>query len=95
VHILDLEERSARFRQLQDESWGIFKSKNRDYGDAFKDTGIIGLLIRIFDKLARAISISRKSIVLVTDEALRDTCIDGSNYLLMIAMLLDEGIDEK
>jgi hypothetical protein len=42
------------------------------------------------DKIARAQSISTKSVSLVDSESLRDTLIDLHNYSAMAIMLLDE-----
>ena len=44
-----------------------------DYGDAFAKYGLIGVLIRIEDKIQRGISISKKGVTLVSDEGLKDT----------------------
>ncbi len=64
--------------------------KNADYGDAFAKYGIIGVLMRIEDKLQRSISISNKGVNLVENECIRDTLIDLHNYAAMGMMLLDE-----
>ena len=59
-------------------------------GDSFAKYGIIGVLIRMEDKLQRALSISNSGINLVEDEGIRDTLIDLHNYSAMALMLLDE-----
>ena len=73
------------------------KKKNQDYGDAFANYGVIGVLVRMGDKIARLQSISTKSVSLVNSESLRDTLIDLHNYSAMAIMLLDENDenDEK
>lgn len=63
------------------------KKKNADYGDAFSKFGIIGVLVRIEDKIMRAFSITRNGINLVDNESLRDTLLDLHNYAAMALML--------
>ena len=65
----------------------LFKKKNADYGDAFSKFGIIGVLVRIEDKIMRAFSITRNGINLVDNESLRDTLLDLHNYAAMALML--------
>ena len=81
--------RLNQLSNVQDEAYGLFKKKNKDYGDAFAKYGAIGVLIRIGDKINRATSISQNKIELVNDESLRDTLIDLHNYSAMAIMLLD------
>ena len=68
----------------------LFKKKNTDYGDAFANYGVIGVLVRMGDKISRLQSITTKSISLVNTESIRDTLIDLHNYSAMAIMLLDE-----
>lgn len=91
---LELEEtassRISQMQSIQNESLELFKRKNQDYGDAFANYGVIGVLVRMGDKIARAQSITTKSVSLVDTESLRDTLIDLHNYSAMAIMLLDE-----
>ena len=91
---LELEEttssRVSQMQSIQNEGLELFKRKNQDYGDAFANYGVIGVLVRMGDKIARAQSISTKSVSLVDTESLRDTLIDLHNYSAMAIMLLDE-----
>ena len=64
--------------------------KNIDYGDAFAKYGVIGVLMRIEDKLQRCVSITKNGVNLINDEGKRDTLIDLHNYSAMAIMLLDE-----
>ena len=75
---------------IQNEALDLFIKKNADYGDAFAKYGVIGVLMRIEDKLQRSISITKKGVNLVNDEGIRDTLIDLHNYAAMALMLLDE-----
>jgi hypothetical protein len=82
--------RVMQMAKVQSEGLELFKRKNSDYGDAFANYGVIGVLVRMGDKIARAQSISTKSVSLVDSESLRDTLIDLHNYSAMAIMLLDE-----
>ena len=87
--------RVSQMRLVQDEGLELFKRKNQDYGDAFANYGVLGVLVRMGDKIARLQSISTKSVSLVNSESLRDTLIDLHNYSAMAIMLLDEDEDKK
>jgi len=83
-------DRVNQMKIIQNEALELFTKKNIDYGDAFAKYGIIGVLIRIEDKLQRSISITKNGINLINDEGIRDTLIDLHNYAAMALMLLDE-----
>ena len=51
---------------------------------------LIGVLMRIEDKLQRYMSITKNGVNLINDEGIRDTLIDLHNYAAMALMLLDE-----
>ena len=82
--------RVEQLRKVQDEALELFTKKNADYGDAFAKYGVIGVLMRIEDKLQRCISITKNGVNLVGDEGIRDTLIDLHNYAAMALMLMDE-----
>ena len=82
--------RVEQLQKIQAEALELFKRKNADYGDAFAKYGVIGVLMRIEDKMQRAISITKNGVNLVEDEKIRDTLIDLTNYSAMALMLLDE-----
>jgi hypothetical protein len=81
-------ERVEQLRQIQSDALELFTKKNADYGDAFAKFGLVGVLMRIEDKIQRALSISKSGVVLVDDEGLKDTLIDLHNYAAMALMLL-------
>ena len=83
-------DRVEQMKKVQAEGLALFTKKTADYGDAFAKFGVIGVLMRIEDKIQRAISITKNGINLVDDETLRDTMIDLHNYSAMTMMLLDE-----
>lgn len=80
-------DRVEQLKQIQGEALELFTRKNADYGDAFAKYGIIGVLMRIEDKIQRALSITKNGIVLVNDESLKDTLLDLHNYAAMALML--------
>ncbi len=82
--------RVEQLKSIQKEALELFTRKNKDYGDAFAEYGVVGVLVRIQDKMQRAISISKSGITLVKDEGIRDTLIDLHNYSAMALMLIDE-----
>jgi hypothetical protein len=45
--------------KIQKEALELFTKKNIDYGDAFAKYGVIGILMRIEDKLQRCMSITK------------------------------------
>ena len=76
-------------KQVQKEGLELFTKKNADYGDAFAKYGVIGVLMRIEDKIQRSLSITKNGVNLI-DEGIRDTLIDLHNYAAMALMLMDE-----
>ena len=83
--------RAEQMQKVQEECLEMFKKKNQDYGDAFAKFGVIGVLMRIEDKIQRSLSITKNGVNLVNDESIRDTLLDLHNYAAMAVILLDEG----
>jgi len=79
--------RVEQLKKIQKEGLELFIKKNADYGDAFAKYGIVGVLMRIEDKIQRALSITNKGVNLVNDEGMKDTLIDLHNYAAMAIML--------
>ena len=82
--------RTEQMITVQTEGLELFKRKNEDYGDAFAKYGVIGVLMRIEDKIQRSMSITTNGVNLVNDESILDTLIDLHNYAAMAIMLMDE-----
>jgi hypothetical protein len=82
--------RVQQLANIQSEALELFTRKNKDYGDAFAKFGLVGVLMRIEDKIQRALSITKNGVVLVDDEGLRDTLLDLHNYAAMALMLESE-----
>ena len=83
-------DRVKQMETIQTEALELFKKKNADYGDAFANYGVVGVLVRMGDKISRLSSITKSGITLVNTESLRDTLLDLHNYSAMAMMLLDE-----
>ena len=81
-------DRVEQLKTIQENALELFKRKNQDYGDAFAKYGLIGVLMRIEDKIQRSISITRNRITLVDDESIKDTLLDLHNYAAMALMLI-------
>lgn len=88
-------DRVEQMTKIQKEGLELFKRKNADYGDAFAKFGPVGVLVRLEDKIQRAISINKSGVTMVNDESMRDTMIDLHNYAAMMIMLMDEGASEE
>jgi hypothetical protein len=82
--------RVEQMQTIQKEALQLFTKKNIDYGDAFAKYGVIGVLMRMEDKLQRCMSITKNGVTLINDEGIRDTLLDLHNYSAMALMLLDE-----
>ena len=87
--------RVEQMEKVHKEGLDLFKKKNADYGDAFAKFGTIGVLMRIEDKIQRALNITNSGIQLVNDERIEDTLIDLHNYSAMALMLLNEEKNNK
>ena len=84
------ETRVEQMKRIHAIALDIFTKKNTDYGDAFAEFGVIGVLMRIEDKIKRSLSITKNGVNLVNDEGIKDTLLDLHNYAAMALMLLDE-----
>lgn len=82
--------RIEQMKKIQADALELFCRKNADYGDAFAKYGVIGVLMRIEDKIQRSLSITKNGVNLVNDEGMRDTLLDLHNYAAVALMLLDE-----
>ena len=90
MELLNSKNRVEQMKQIQKTGLELFTKKNTDYGDAFAKFGLIGVLMRIEDKIQRSLSITNNGVNLVDDESIRDTLLDLHNYAAMGLMLLDE-----
>jgi hypothetical protein len=81
-------DRVQQLQIIQAEALDLFARKNKDYGDAFATFGLVGVLVRLEDKIKRALSIQHNQITLVDSESIQDTLLDLHNYAAMGLMLL-------
>jgi anti-sigma28 factor (negative regulator of flagellin synthesis) len=76
-------------KELTDKAIKTMKAKNHDYAsDAdpyrnFQTFGLLGILVRLSDKLARLRSFTENGEVKVSDESVEDTIIDIINYAVL------------
>jgi hypothetical protein len=82
-------DRVSQLKIIQQEALELFIKKNADYGDAFSKFGIIGILMRIEDKIQRSLTITKNGINLIESESLKDTLLDLHNYAAMGLMLIE------
>lgn len=91
LHIKNTMSQIHTYDSLQKNAKELFTNKNADYGDAFANFGVVGVLVRIGDKVSRLeTSVSGKQFK-VNDESILDTLIDLYNYSIMAIMLMQEG----
>ena len=88
-------DRVEQMKKIQNNALELFRKKNIDYGDAFAKYGVIGVLMRIEDKIQRSLSITNNGVNLVNDEGIKDTLLDLHNYAAMALMLLNENENEN
>ena len=68
-------DRVEQMKVIQKNALELFRKKNIDYGDAFAKYGIIGVLMRIEDKIQRSLSITKNGVNMVNDENIKDTLL--------------------
>jgi hypothetical protein len=88
-------DRVEQMKKIHQEALELFIKKNTDYGDAFAKFGVIGVLMRIEDKIQRALSITKSGVALVDSENIRDTMLDLHNYAAMALMLMNEKSEDQ
>ena len=86
---------TERFINIQREQLELFIKKNLDYGDSYKDYGVVGVLVRMTDKINRLKKVSRTTIDLgVPSETLKDTLQDLSIYAILGLMEIQRFVDD-
>lgn len=62
----------------------LFEKKNKDYGNSFEDFAILGIIVRLNDKINRILNLSKSETrELVVDERMEDTINDLYNYCMI------------
>ena len=80
------------YNDLMEGLWNIYKAKNADYGDSFKNSldefGRIAFVVRASDKMERLKQLMRYE-VQVKDESINDTVQDLALYCIMYLLEYD------
>lgn len=79
------------YQRIHEECLNDFNLKKVDYGDSLNDYGLIGVLMKLEEKIKQNIHISKSGVELVPSEHLRNTLIDLYNHTAMAMILLDQG----
>ena len=65
----------------------LFEKKNADYGNSFVDFGLIGIVVRLNDKINRILNLNlldgEQENIQVVDEKIEDTINDLYNYCII------------
>ena len=87
-----------RLEKLMAEMLGIYKAKNKDYGDSFsksfEEFGLIAPVVRMNDKMNRIKSLTQSEGRQVKGESLRDSLVDLANYAMMTVIELDQQVED-
>jgi len=86
-----LKEDQKRFCKILWEAMKLRWRKLNDYGTSYQKFGSLGVVIRLSDKISRLERLIKGQKAKVTDENMKDTCLDIINYATMAIMLLDQG----
>lgn len=82
------------FKKITKEMMELYEMKNADYGssasDTYKKFGMNAYLVRMNDKLNRAITLVNNDNQQVKSESLRDTLIDLANYSVLAIIDLEK-----
>tara|TARA_R100001443_G_scaffold114871_1_gene131520 strand:+ start:389 stop:736 length:348 start_codon:yes stop_codon:yes gene_type:complete len=91
------------FEFITDEMFELFKKKQEDYGptnigmgsrtvdnDDDVERSMIGLAIRLNDKIQRLMNLTFKNIKKPNNESIEDTLIDIANYAVMAKIVLNK-----
>ena len=68
--------------KVQEKAHELFVRKNQDYGNSFAKFGIVGILVRLQDKIDRCLTLLDNE-PQIKEERVQDTLIDISNYACM------------
>lgn len=79
-----------KLMRVYSETAELVMRKNTDYKDSWQHDGIIGLTVRIKDKLNRIENLSDGSQALVADEKIEDTARDLIGYAALLMLSVSE-----
>lgn len=81
-----------KIQEQADELAALLIRKNADYGNSFEEQfnkrGLIGVLIRLEDKISRLDNLQNKDAQV--NESIEDTLLDIAGYALLASMLVGD-----
>lgn len=91
VFLVNINTTGKTIVELQQENFELFKRKNKDYGDSFEDFGLVGIIVRLNDKINRVLQLYESLNTTngkvyrpaVEDERIEDTIQDLYNYCII------------
>lgn len=98
---MEKEKGIKRFREIQDEQFNLHKVKNHDYAaesyisnlkscEAFGINPLIGIVVRLTDKLSRLSSFCEQGVLKVKDEKIEDTLNDIAVYAILARIMYEQ-----
>jgi hypothetical protein len=78
---------TTTLKKVQEQAFELFVKKNQDYGNSFAKFGIVGILVRLQDKIDRCLILLDNE-PQIKEEKICDTMLDISNYACMGICLL-------
>lgn len=83
------EKKNMTIEEIRNTALELFARKNADYGDAFAEYGLLGVIVRIGDKVFRLKTLTENNTktLQVKEESINDTLEDLFNYSAMAVML--------
>lgn len=94
--VYQLNQEQTLFIDTLTEMLRIFISKNTDYGSSYSVDDVVGVVIRLGDKLHRLKTLSKNGFqIMVKEESLRDTLMDIANYSAIAIMLMQKKNGKK
>ena len=89
-----LNDNTTGFETIKTEGLNLFIKKNKDYGDAFAVFSVIGVIMRMGDKVSRLSTLVGGGVGggdgVGNFESIADTAIDLYNYAHMVSLLINE-----
>ena len=90
-----------RFQEIQKEQFELHKRKNHDYGggsylsnltasNSFGVDPMVGIVVRLIDKISRLSSFTKQGTLKVEDEKIEDTLNDIAVYAILARIYYEE-----
>ena len=89
VYLKRLKSTSQDYEEVMRENRELFIKKNKDYGNSFEDFGLLGIVVRLNDKINRIKSLMMTNeLIEVKDESIDDSVNDLYNYCVLGLMYM-------